>query len=251
MGDATCAAPDCEGPAKRKWCSETCRIRVWKRDWKSRTGAAYNRRYGSQEPCVDCGVLRWTAPPSRDRPRSRCLDCQRRRAAARKSELARQHRLPVGPVPRRTSETVRFVEAASRLVNHPPLNGSFFVYGSCGWCGESFLALAGSWETRSLYCSRKCQRTSSKLRRGRFEIPSADRLAIYERDGWVCQLCEEPVDPDLGSSDLWAATLDHIVPQSHQLVPDHSPGNLQLAHRWCNSVKGDLSYYDEEVLKAG
>ena len=66
-------------------------------------------------------------------------------------------------------------------------------------------------------------------------IPRADRLAIYERDGWACQLCFEPVDKDLHYNDRMAATLDHIEPQSSALIPDHSAENLRLSHRACNS----------------
>jgi 5-methylcytosine-specific restriction endonuclease McrA len=36
-----------------------------------------------------------------------------------------------------------------------------------------------------------------------------------------------------------SATLDHIIPQSHMLIPDHSDRNLRLAHRSCNSARGD------------
>jgi 5-methylcytosine-specific restriction endonuclease McrA len=75
-------------------------------------------------------------------------------------------------------------------------------------------------------------------------VPPQVRLAIYERDGWVCQLCHEPVDPDLDQSDVWGATLDHIECQSWALIPDHRPTNLRLAHRWCNSARGDERYPD-------
>lgn len=81
-------------------------------------------------------------------------------------------------------------------------------------------------------------------------VPATVRAAIYERDRWTCQLCFEPVDPDLGPSDAWAATLDHIVCQSWGEEPDHSPANLRLAHRWCNSVRGDETYYDATILAA-
>ena len=68
-------------------------------------------------------------------------------------------------------------------------------------------------------------------------ISRDDRLAIYERDKWTCQLCKQPVDPTLGPSDRMGPTLDHIVPRSATLFPDHSESNLQLAHRSCNSIK--------------
>ena len=69
-------------------------------------------------------------------------------------------------------------------------------------------------------------------------ISGKDRKAIYERDGWICQLCGDLTDPTLDhNSDLYPS-LDHIIPRSRQLVPDHSAGNLRTAHRICNSKRG-------------
>lgn len=70
-------------------------------------------------------------------------------------------------------------------------------------------------------------------------ISRADRLSIYERDGWVCQLCGEPVDRSLSGRDRMGATLDHVIPRSLTLWPDHSSTNLRLAHRACNSARGN------------
>ena len=71
------------------------------------------------------------------------------------------------------------------------------------------------------------------------QISRRDRMAIYERDGWRCQLCQEPVDPSLEPQHRLAATLDHIAPRSLTLFPDDSPQNLRLAHRSCNSARGN------------
>lgn len=72
------------------------------------------------------------------------------------------------------------------------------------------------------------------------QISDRDRRAIYERDGWTCQLCGDPVDPSLNRfADAMAATLDHITPRSLTLFPDDSPENLRLAHRVCNSRRGN------------
>lgn len=135
-----------------------------------------------------------------------------------------------------------------RAVRHPPLHGTLFIQGPCAWCAEPFLVLVGSSEITARYCSRRCSRKAQDRRRGRFIIAPQDRRAIYERDGWTCQLCGDPVNPSLGPSDIWAATLDHIVPRS--AGGDHSPKNLRLAHRWCNSVRGDESYYTADDLAA-
>lgn len=74
-----------------------------------------------------------------------------------------------------------------------------------------------------------------------FYIPHSERVGVYERDGWVCQLCGGPIPKDVGPNDPQAPTLDHIIPQSWMLIPDHSPSNLQTAHRGCNSRKRDRS----------
>lgn len=83
--------------------------------------------------------------------------------------------------------------------------------------------------------SRKYRREGSK---DQF-ISRADRLIIYERDGWVCQLCGDPVDRTLSGRHRMGPTLDHVAPRSLTLWPDHSPTNLRLAHRACNSARGN------------
>lgn len=70
----------------------------------------------------------------------------------------------------------------------------------------------------------------------RIAITKTMRQEIYERDGFVCQLCDGPVDLTLPWTDRWSATLDHIVPYS--LGGPDDPENLRLAHRSCNSRRG-------------
>jgi len=87
-----------------------------------------------------------------------------------------------------------------------------------------------------------------KLNPGRnISLTRRERLAIYERDGWTCGICLEPVDPAVPPNTTWGATLDHIVPRSKG--GNDQPENLRLAHRWCNSVRGDLSYHDDGDLR--
>lgn len=116
--------------------------------------------------------------------------------------------------------------------------------GPCLWCRERFT----SNQPGARYCTSACQSSAGKYRRGRFLVPLGVRTAIYERDHWTCQLCMEVVDRTLGPSDPWGATLDHIIPRSWQLVPDDSPRNLRLAHRWCNSVRGDEQHFTADDL---
>ena len=62
------------------------------------------------------------------------------------------------------------------------------------------------------------------------------REDVYERDGWVCQLCGKPVDRGLEWPDPFSASLDHVVPVS--AGGEHSLLNCQLAHLRCNQAKG-------------
>lgn len=120
--------------------------------------------------------------------------------------------------------------------------------GTCGWCAAPFIDS----QPAARFCSVRCGKMAGKAKRGRFIVPPHIRLAIYERDGWVCQLCMEPVTADLMTTDPcndWAPSLDHIECQAWALVPDHSPSNLRLAHRWCNAVRGNERWYTESDLR--
>lgn len=127
-----------------------------------------------------------------------------------------------------------------------------FVGVDCAWCGSHFILDAKVGGDHTTHCSARCAKFHGRAKydraRGRFRIAPTARRAIYERDAWTCQLCGDPVDKALPPHDMWAATLDHIECQSWTLIPDHSPENLRLAHRWCNSVRSDESHYGADVL---
>lgn len=109
-----------------------------------------------------------------------------------------------------------------------------WVQGFCARCGDYFLRKGQA----SPYCSGMCNRGYDKARTRSF-ISKAGRLAIYERDKWTCQICGELVSVNVDYLDPRYPTLDHIEPQSHALIPDHSPRNLRLAHRICNALRQD------------
>ena len=62
----------------------------------------------------------------------------------------------------------------------------------------------------------------------------------------TCQICGERVDRHADPLSDWYPSLDHIVPRSHGGTDDAD--NLRTAHRWCNSVRGDLTYYTDADL---
>ena len=62
------------------------------------------------------------------------------------------------------------------------------------------------------------------------------RAAIYERDGWSCHLCGQPVSREYDAADPLSPTLDHLVPRS--AGGSDESGNLATAHAVCNARRG-------------
>ena len=94
---------------------------------------------------------------------------------------------------------------------------------------------------RSQRLRRISSHTARHARRVRMVGPDGkvqriDPLGIFERDGWVCQLCGDPIDPDRQAPDLMSASLDHVVPLAAR--GEHTYENVQAAHLLCNIQKG-------------
>lgn len=113
---------------------------------------------------------------------------------------------------------------------------------ACVVCGN---ALPPSARADRRYCGESCIRRARKhignaQRRMRVpdQMEAISRADVYARDGWVCQLCGEPVDPEREYPDPLAASLDHVVPLSRGGT--HDSTNLQLAHLTCNARARDM-----------
>lgn len=68
-----------------------------------------------------------------------------------------------------------------------------------------------------------------------------DLYQLAERDQWQCKLCNQAISKDAkhykGNLHLQGPSLDHIVPVS--LGGTHTWDNVQLAHYYCNSIRGN------------
>jgi hypothetical protein len=124
-----------------------------------------------------------------------------------------------------------------------------WVSGDCVRCGKATtVRMAQSVGLPvAVTCSASCQKAESKSRR-RARVRNAYvepvfRKRIFERDGWVCQLCGDPVVPDAKVPHHLAPTIDHIVPLAPYRDREggpHSMANAQTAHFLCNSRKTNL-----------
>lgn len=113
----------------------------------------------------------------------------------------------------------------------------------CKECSKPFVSEYGS--KKRLFCSTGCSvkhmhRTSKATRRARKKGNVCELFnpyAVFNRDGWTCQLCHIKTPKTLrGTCDYRAPELDHIVSLAEG--GEHSMRNTQCLCRKCNQSKG-------------
>jgi hypothetical protein len=93
------------------------------------------------------------------------------------------------------------------------------------------------------FCSAECNYKAHQLQRKLRNRANEEgkrgylRTEICERDGWICQICKEPVERNAHHPNPLAPSLDHIIPVSKGGSSD--PSNLQLTHLVCNLKRGN------------
>lgn len=264
---------------KRKWCSEACRVRCHRAARPAPpkmcavcehpiTGRPRTFKYCSDEclaesklrrrrppaheprPCKGCGTTITPGPRERNRKLWCSAACharyQRRNASEQRRQAERERNR--GRVRRSKAMPPRIVEARRKLrraSRGTSSKNSTWAMGHCDSCGESFTRRANGSIPR--FCSEKCKRRSNNERRRARErdayVEDVNRTAIFERDGWRCQLCRKKVDGSLPTGHMMSATLDHIVPLASGGL--HEAANCQLAHSICNSLKGDRPWNEQ------
>lgn len=223
MQQRTCEMDGCEHPHRaRGLCA-------------SHWNATYRKDQHREVACTVCGMTVVKNAPGIKR-RSICsARCRYHVTYGRWPEDGKEL---VGPVERRA------VPARTKLTAIPKTR---FVACACEWCGTTFLHDLRITGTVSRYCAQRCAdagvRHRRRERRGQFTITRSRRLAIYQRDEWMCQLCGLPVERDLPPHHPMQASLDHIECQSWALIPDHRDSNLRLAHLRCNGIRSDREDY--------
>lgn len=228
--------------------AKTADMRAYTDRRKAREGVdpttAWHRKKRGVDPyaipnCAVCGeamgILRGSSPVTMHRDCGQTTEGRRLRylagAAARTTE---------GDSPKLNA----FRRRMKRAAKGRPATGRVFNQGPCEWCEEPFCAPMGKW------CSPGCRASSKRASRHPLTFNPTPRLRreVYARDGWTCGLCHLPIDPTLTWPHQWSASLDHVIPQSHMPIPDHTAQNLRAAHLMCNSMRGDGSNMSADEL---
>lgn len=215
-----------------------------------------------RRPCSVCGELR--AVTRKSSPVMVCHNCRATAREQQKQPQVEAHECHCGELITtramycsnlcrrkfyRQTEAYRTRNRERQAEGYAPRSAVHFI--DCEFCGR----LAAVRTRRATRCRRpecKLAFNAKRMREGGWGTVASDRRrkrlkgavveqvrrrAVFERDGWVCGICEEPVAPALKSPDLASASLDHIVPLS--LGGEHSYANVRLAHLGCNIRRGN------------
>lgn len=180
--------------------------------------------------CVVCGAVFETHPRERNRRKYCSEACRLRQYRQSTPELAER---------RREMDRLRSRENYSprpKVIGECVECGSLFEgrrgrkYCSAGCSNRAFgRARVADGRAADLNAERRAREAGVKVSRGR-------RIAVLERDGWVCQLCGEPTDRTVKYPHPDFPVIDHIVPLA--LGGAHEMSNWQTAHNRCNAKKG-------------
>jgi 5-methylcytosine-specific restriction endonuclease McrA len=251
---ATCGVlfvPRTSGGKPQIRCSEKCRRKV-----ANATFTKKNAPVRTTE-CAECGGP--VTQAEKGRPRRFCSQQCKARVGNR---ALRRRQLPIrDPNPQERSCAYcgkPFVPRRKDQIYCPAGPGSYCIQKAywarrdageplrqveqvktCVECGVEFTAH----KSNAKWCSKICRiRTTGRdasRRRGPVRPgwkPYTDR-EIFERDGWVCQICYELVDREARRTHRDGATIDHTIPLSRGGAD--SPENVVTAHWHCNRDKGN------------
>lgn len=108
---------------------------------------------------------------------------------------------------------------------------------ACVECGARFVPSRAT----NHHCSKQCRwRFNMRNRRARKRdlfVEPVPLVALLKRDNDTCQICGTKVAIGSKVPELYAPTVDHVIPQSKG--GEHSMANCQLAHFVCNVIKSD------------
>ena len=103
----------------------------------------------------------------------------------------------------------------------------------CRCCGKIFYVDGHHQFAR--YCSKACNdAVNCHVRRFKLSLDKEDfaPIEIYERDGWICQICHKPVERRVNGKNPLQPSLDHVIPIS--LGGSHTKRNVRCTHLKCN-----------------
>jgi endogenous inhibitor of DNA gyrase (YacG/DUF329 family) len=250
------------GGRKKKYCSEDCGRRHWHARNKTSDKVFPSRKDGG---CAECGAslegrtkqTRYCSSACKSAARNRGWR-ERHRASQPLVECAnpycgqtftQSHRrmfcskkcLRIG----QSIDRGRHAEAQAYAIKWGMLEACRVYLHSCRDCGVILVRRnrngnhARCGECRRLQIKR-WDATKSAKRRGMTTPITMNVYDLAARDGTLCHICRKRVDMALSGMAKQGPTIEHITPVS--LGGTNDPSNLALAHRHCNTSRGNRGH---------
>lgn len=103
---------------------------------------------------------------------------------------------------------------------------------------EQIAAEAREYRRRNPERVAEISRSAFARRRAKKRGVKAEKFSnreIFERDGWVCQICHEPIDRDARAPHPLSPSIDHRIPLARH--GEHTRENCRASHLRCNLRK--------------
>jgi 5-methylcytosine-specific restriction endonuclease McrA len=244
-------------PGCRKHCSKDCQARH-----RNPSGKLWSELYKPKPPafCTHCGIQ---FKPSRH---SRGLFCSYKCRGSNESLICnevhgikRLHHLNQIAPAKREESLMRKAARKDKLEQAREVRRLMRAMRPCKQCGKPVGNKHGriigqhcseachliqkrqarkSMTEKSIEARRADRKRRKAIQRGASNGIAVSPKAIFNRDGWKCQICTRPTPEKLrGTYKPNAPELDHIVPLSKG--GPHTPSNIQTACRACNAEKSD------------
>jgi 5-methylcytosine-specific restriction endonuclease McrA len=184
-------------------------------------------------PCSSCGRMLWSGTGSRGPEERMCRPCRRGKTERRDCTACggsfEAIRSESGGFPLTCSEQCRVSAKFKALRERPCVD--------CGDDSDSVGNPALCIPCSAVRLQARNRRKNVKRRGAAVVGPKLTIRDLGDRDGWRCHLCRRHVDSTLVSPHPRSATFDHLIPVSKGGTD--SPVNLALAHRDCNTRRGN------------
>lgn len=210
----------------------------------------YNRQYQPKRHakhlvrCMSCGNAFESSRPDG----KLCSDACRAAEYARRGWTSPRTPRPVGMPGTPWSAQTR-ARAKLRRAARGTRGYGVWVGGLCERCGHGFVSRTTTPDL-GRYCSNACKRRArSSRRRSRMRGAHAERYSrhqIFERDGWRCHICVQPLLPAEAVPHPLAPTIDHLVPLAEG--GEDCAANVRAAHFLCNSTRGERGGNEQLLL---
>lgn len=140
-------------------------------------------------------------------------------------------------------------EQCERRERAYPGSARYFAGRKCEYCEDS-IPIGARYNKR--HCTNRCTVLANQIvrraRRAGRPVERISRRKIFDRDGWICHICREPVDPALVDPDPMSASLDHLIPFCDPASPGHVAVNVALTHWQCNVAKNGRTRPEDWAL---